>query len=78
MGTEQKLVARLAEQNPGKEIVSLKEGGAVCEDMDLISLRHLLMTLEGAISGRPTGEVSVSDVTARDARLAIERMFELV
>ncbi len=77
VGTEEKLVARLALEYPDRTIVSLKNGGSVCADMDLITPRHLLWVLEELLRGRVINRIEVPPATARDARLALERMFEL-
>ncbi len=77
VGTEDKLVARLALEHPDRTIVPLRDGGSICTDMDLITPRNLLWVLEELQQGRIPNRIEVPSATARDARVALERMFSL-
>jgi len=77
VGTELKLVSRLARRNPDQTILSINEEG-VCDDMDLITPAHLLWVLEELVSGRVVNRIEVPREVIRDARVALKRMFALV
>ena len=77
VGTEEKLVERLALEHPDRTVVSLKHGGSICADMDLITPRNLLWVLEELQQGRIPNRIEVPSATARDASLALDRMFSL-
>jgi quinolinate synthase len=72
IGTEINLVGRLAKRNPGKRIVPLAR--SLCPNMFRTSPADLLWVLEriGEVN-----EIVVPDDTARDARVALERMLAL-
>ncbi|MCA1031896.1 quinolinate synthase NadA [Bacillus timonensis] len=74
IGTEMNLVKRLIKQNPDKEIVSLNPSMCPCLTMNRIDLPHLLWSLESIISGETINQIKVDDKTARDAKLALDRM----
>ena len=72
IGTEVNLVLRLARDFPTKTVVPLCH--SVCPNMyrtTVAKLRHVLETFD------PYLEIKVAEETARDARLALERMLEL-
>lgn len=77
VGTEEKLVARLALEHPDRTVVSLSDAGSVCVDMDLITPRHLLWVLDELLEGRAINRIEVPTEIARDGRLALNRMFDL-
>lgn len=72
IGTEINFISRLAKNNPDKKIVPLAR--SLCPNMFRTSLADLVWTLEeiGEVN-----EVFVSEKTAKDARLALERMLKI-
>jgi quinolinate synthase len=78
VGTELNLVSRLArELAPERQVVSLDDCFCVCSTMARIDPPHLLWALESLVEGRVVNQVRVPDETAREARLALERMLEI-
>jgi quinolinate synthase len=78
VGTELNLVNRLARASaPEREVVSLDDCFCVCSTMFRIDPPHLLWALESLVEGRVVNQVRVPDETAREARLALERMLEI-
>lgn len=75
IGTEINLVRRLAARFADKTIFSLNESVAGCPDMAKISPTNLLASLEAILDGKPRGVVGVDEATARQAAVALERMF---
>lgn len=78
IGTEINLVNRLAKANPDKTVVSLSGINCLCSTMYRIDPPHLLWVLENLVEGRVVNEIVVDDATAKDARLALDRMLALV
>jgi len=79
VGTELHMVSRLArEMGPDKPVVSLDDCFCVCSTMFRIDPQHLAWVLEGLVEGRVLNAVRVPDATARDARIALDRMLEIV
>lgn len=73
IGTEVNLVARLAKENTDKTVLELKR--SLCPNMFRISLNHVLWTLDNI------GKVNVVHVPEnikQDARIALERMLEII
>jgi len=77
IGTEFNLVGRLAREYPDKTIVSLSGISCLCSTMFRIDPAHLMSSLENLVKSEPMNLVSVDDETARDARVALERMLSL-
>jgi quinolinate synthase len=78
VGTELNLVSRLArEAAPGKQVVSLDDCFCVCSTMFRIDPPHLAWSLEALAEGRVVNEVEVPEATAREARVALDRMLEI-
>lgn len=73
IGTEVNLVSRLAKENPDKTVLELKR--SLCPNMFRISLNHVLWTLDnlGAVN-----VIRVQEDIKRDAKIALERMLEIV
>jgi len=71
VGTEEGLLHRLRKENPGKKFFIAYEG-AVCPNMKLTTLDRLYMSLRDE-----KHLVRVPEQTARRARKALERMFEV-
>jgi len=78
IGTEMNLVNRLKQSYPTKKIESLNPMMCPCLTMNRIDLPHLLWSLEQIDQGSPSNIIKVPDEVKRDARLAIERMFQAV
>ncbi len=77
VGTEFNLVNRLDQENPDKQIALLSSKPACCHDMNLITLEKVERILEGLAAGKAINQVTVPADTARDARIALERMLEV-
>ncbi|MEM4704682.1 MAG: quinolinate synthase NadA [Candidatus Bathyarchaeia archaeon] len=71
VGTEEGILHRLRKQNPGKEFV-LAYKDAVCPNMKLNTLERVYASLKNE-----TYAVTVPEPIARQARKALERMFEV-
>ena len=78
VGTELNLVNRMArEMARGKQIVSLDDCFCVCSTMFRIDPPHLAWALESLVEGRIVNQVAVPPETARDARVALDRMLAI-
>ena len=77
VGTDIRLVRRLARQHPEKEVFPLAESVPPCLDMGKINPLSLLRTLEGLLEGETKGCVRVKAETAKWARVALERMLAI-
>ncbi len=77
VGTESRLVHRLARQHPEQTIVPLADVPPYCATMGQITLRNLAQVLEGLARGERLNQVTVDADTARWARVALERMLSL-
>jgi quinolinate synthase len=77
IGTETRLVRRLQLEHPEQKITSLSEVAPFCRTMGQITLPGLAQQLEALAGGTLLHEVSVDAETARQARLALERMLVL-
>jgi quinolinate synthase len=78
IGTEIHLVNRLAHEHPDKTVVSLDPLICPCSTMNRIDEAHLCWVLEELVDGRVPNQISVDAATAADARIALDRMLELV
>ncbi|MCL5006320.1 MAG: quinolinate synthase NadA [Acidobacteria bacterium] len=78
IGTEIHLVKRLAKENPDRTVISLDDCGCLCSTMYRISPQHLCWTLESLVEGQVVNRVRVEDETRRWARVALDRMLEIV
>lgn len=78
IGTEIHLVKRLAQENPDRTVISLDDCGCLCSTMYRISPQHLCWTLENLVEGRVVNRVQVDDETRHWARVALDRMLEIV
>lgn len=74
VGTEINLVARLARRFPDKLVVSLSGTQCLCSTMYRIDPRALVRVLEELVQGRVMNEIVVDEITAQNARKALERM----
>ncbi|OLN30712.1 Quinolinate synthetase [Desulfovibrio sp. DV] len=77
VGTEINLVARLADRNPDKLVVSLSPHQAICANMYRTRPLSVLRVLEGVAAGEPPPVVRVPVSVAGEARLALDRMLTL-
>jgi quinolinate synthase len=78
VGTEIHLVNRLMKENPDRFIIPLDDCGCLCSTMFRIDPQHLLWSLENLVEGRLVNRISVASEVAADARIALERMLEIV
>ena len=78
VGTEIHLVKRLAQENPDRFVISLDDCGCLCSTMYRISPQHLCWVLESLVAGQVVNRVQVDEETRRWARLALDRMLEIV
>ncbi len=78
IGTEVHMVQRLAAQNPDKVIFTLDPLICPCSTMFRIDEPHLAWILEHLVDGDPVNRIVVDDETAEWARVALQRMLEIV
>jgi quinolinate synthase len=78
VGTEVHLVNRLDHEHPDKTIVSLDPLICPCSTMNRIDEAHLCWVLEELVAGRVPNRITVDPDTAADARIALDRMLEIV
>jgi quinolinate synthase len=78
VGTEIHLVQRLAAETPDKTIVSLDPLVCPCSTMFRIDAAHLCWVLEELVAGRVVNRITVDADTAEWARVALDRMLEIV
>jgi quinolinate synthase len=77
IGTESRLVQRLARQHREQTILSLADVPPFCATMGQITLHNLAELLESLRRGEVRNVVTVEPETARWARVALERMLNL-
>jgi quinolinate synthase len=78
IGTEIHLVQRLADEHPDKTVVSLDPIVCPCSTMFRIDAAHLAWCLESLTEGEVVNRITVDPETAKWARIALERMLEIV
>jgi quinolinate synthase len=78
VGTEIHLVQRLDHEHPDKTVLSLDPLICPCSTMFRIDAAHLCWVLENLVEGRVVNQITVEPDTARGARVALERMLEIV
>jgi quinolinate synthase len=78
VGTEVHLVNRLAQEHPDKTIVSLDPLICPCSTMNRIDLPHLAWVLEELVDGRVPNQITVDPETADQAKVALQRMLDLI
>jgi quinolinate synthase len=78
VGTEQRLVARLAKENPGHEVFSLADPPPYCSYMSLTGLSDLAGLLSRLLSGEEPTPLEVQAEVAVPARKSLLRMMEIV
>jgi quinolinate synthase len=77
IGTELKLVERLARAHPEQDIAFLDRNVCYCSTMNRIDLPHLVWTLESLVDGVVVNRISVDPDTERHATIALQRMLDL-
>jgi quinolinate synthase len=78
VGTEVHLVNRLADEHPDKRVVSLDPLICPCSTMNRIDLPHLAWVLEELVAGRVVNRIEVDVDTTEWAKVALQRMLEIV
>ena len=78
VGTEIHLVNRLDDETPDKTVVSLDPLVCPCSTMFRIDAAHLCWVLENLAEGRVVNQIAVDPDTAQWARIALQRMIEIV
>ena len=78
VGTEINLVSRLAHENLDKTVFCLDPIVCPCSTMYRIHPAYLLWVTDELLAGRVQNQVSVDPETARDARIALGRMLQVV
>ncbi len=78
VGTEIHLVNRLANENTDKTVISLDPLICPCATMFRIDLKHLAWILELLVEGQVTNQIKVNEKTKAMAKLALDRMLEIV
>jgi quinolinate synthase len=78
VGTELHQVHRLKKEHPEQEIHFLSPVVCMCATMYRIDLAHLCWSLENLQRGTPVNLIRVPDAVAHWARVALERMLEVV
>ena len=77
VATEIHLVQRLAQESPGKTVVSLDPLICPCSTMFRIDPAHLAWVLENLVAGTVVNQISVDPETAEWAKVALDRMLSL-
>ena len=77
VGTEINLVNRLAAQYPDKTVFCLDPVVCPCSTMYRIHPAYLAWALENIEQGNIVNRITVDDATARDAKIALQRMLEV-
>jgi quinolinate synthase len=79
VGTEIHLVSRLArEVAPARTVVTLDTLGCLCSTMFRVSPNHLLWVLDGLVDGEVHNRIVVPEPTSHWAKVALDRMLELI
>jgi len=78
VGTEIHLVNRLNDETPDKTVLSLDPLVCPCSTMFRIDAPHLCWVLENLVEGQVVNRIAVDPNTAEGARVALQRMLEIV
>ena len=78
IGTEINLVSRLAKENPDKTVFCLDPVVCPCSTMYRVHPAYLCWTIESLAEGRVVNQVVVPDEDKRWAKVALDRMLEIV
>ena len=77
-GPEVRLVNRLAREHPDKTVVSLDPLICPCSTMNRIDEPHLAWVLDELVEGRVVNQINVDADTSEWAKVALQRMLEIV
>jgi quinolinate synthase len=77
IGTEINLVSRIAHENPDKTVFCLDPIVCPCSTMYRIHPAYLLWLTDELLEGRNPNQIVVDDETAKDAKIALEKMLEI-
>jgi quinolinate synthase len=78
VGTEIHLVNRLNDETPDKTVVSLDPLVCPCSTMFRIDAPHLCWVLENLVQGEVVNRITVDPDTTEWAKVALQRMLEIV
>ena len=78
VGTEINLVSRIAKENPDKTVFCLDPVVCPCATMYRIHPAYMAWVLEGLAEGVVQNQITVDEETSQHARIALQRMLELV
>ncbi|HEV2071532.1 MAG TPA: quinolinate synthase NadA [Acidimicrobiales bacterium] len=78
VATEIHLVQRLAAEHPDRTVISLDPIVCPCSTMFRIDAPHLAWVLESLVEGKVLNRITVDADTAAWAKVALERMLEMV
>jgi quinolinate synthase len=78
VGTEINLVSRLARENPDKTVFCLDPVVCPCSTMFRVHPAYLCWAVESLAEGRVVNQVVVPDDVARWAKVALDRMLQIV
>jgi quinolinate synthase len=80
VGTEIHLVNRMGKEfaAQGKKVITLDDSGCLCTTMFRISPQHLCWVLENLVEGNVVNQIKVKDDVKHWARVALDRMLEIV
>jgi quinolinate synthase len=78
VGTEIHLVNRLNDETPDKTVVSLDPLVCPCSTMFRVDAPHLCWVLENLVEGNIVNQITVDPDTTEWARVALQRMLEIV
>ena len=78
VGTEIHLVNRLNDETPDKTVVSLDPLVCPCSTMFRIDAPHLCWVLENLVDGTVVNQITVDPDTTEWAKIALQRMLEIV
>ena len=78
VGTEIHMVNRLANESPDKTVVSIDPLICPCSTMFRIDAPHLAWVLEELVAGRVVNRIIVPEEDAEWARVALQRMLDIV
>ena len=78
VGTEINLVSRLAKENPDKTVFCLDPVVCPCSTMYRVHPAYLCWAIESLAEGRVVNQVIVPDGIARWAKVALDRMLQIV
>ena len=78
VGTEISMVNRLASENPDKKVFCLDSVVCPCSTMYRIHPAYVSWVLDGLVEGVVVNQISVEGETAKQARVALDRMLAVV